>query len=76
MKDTSITERDVIEAMISYGGGFVSRLGEAWLRADEDNSARLLKAFPEYCEQYAEFARLNRSRASASAEKSPSEAKS
>lgn len=47
---------DVINAMIDYGGGFVRRLGEAWLAADADNNRRLLAAFPHYWEQYSKAA--------------------
>jgi len=39
-------------AMSSYGGGFVSALACAWVRADESNQARLAAAFPDYVETY------------------------
>jgi hypothetical protein len=41
-----------IRAMKSLGGGFVSALAEAWLRADEDNSKRIQDAFPDYVAKY------------------------
>lgn len=53
----------VIEAMETMGGGFVSRLAMAWMRADDDNHERLRSAFPEYWEQYAELARRDREKA-------------
>ena len=45
----------VANAMINYGGGFVSNLGEALLRADLHNTERIKKAFPEYWEKYKKF---------------------
>lgn len=59
------TKLDVIYAMIDYGGGFVRRLGEAWLLADTDSQARLRAAFPHYWEQYTTVAqqRLERNAA-------------
>ncbi len=39
-------------AMRRYGGGFVSKLGDALLRADLDNARRIRDAFPEYWEKY------------------------
>ena len=47
----------VTEAMIQYGGDFVSSLGKLYRQADIDNKMRLLKAFPEYFDQYTEIAR-------------------
>lgn len=40
------------EAMRTVGGGFVKALGEALMRADPGNRARIKEAFPEYWEQY------------------------
>ena len=47
---------DVIEAMVQLGGGFVSALGEAARRADEDNLERLKLAWPEYWARYTALA--------------------
>ncbi len=55
------------EAMMVYGGSFVQALGEALRRADEVNSEKLITAFPEYCEAYAEFARTIKHKAEAPA---------
>lgn len=63
METQPINRLDVLDAMIRYGGGFVSRLGEAWLRADDDNDRRLREAFPHYWEQYEAVARQQRARA-------------
>ena len=35
-----------------YGGGFVSALAQAWLKADQENRARIEQAFPHLIEQY------------------------
>lgn len=53
-----ITEYDVTEAMITYGGNFVQQLGRLIRAADSDNKRRLVEAFPEYLEQYRELARF------------------
>lgn len=47
---------EMLIAMRKYGGGFVKALAEAWYFADEENSARLERAFPEYVEKYKELA--------------------
>lgn len=52
----------VLEAMRRYGGGFVSRLGEAALAADDDNLQRIKEAFPEYWREYVKVAELHRVR--------------
>lgn len=44
-------------AMRRYGGGFVSRLGEALIRADANNTQRIHDAFPEYWEKYLQLAK-------------------
>ncbi len=48
------TEEDVriIDAMIQRGGSFVRALGQAALRADDDNLARIKSTWPEYWEYY------------------------
>jgi len=43
---------EVTEAMIRYGGGFVSALGELYRKGDEINRRKLVAAFPEYFDQY------------------------
>ena len=42
----------MLKAMRVYGGGFAKALGEAWIRADSGNSAKLEMAFPELVKQY------------------------
>lgn len=39
-------------AMRRYGGGFVSALAEAWIRADHYNRAVLAAAFPDLLREY------------------------
>lgn len=41
-----------IRAMKMYGGSFVKVLAELWLLADEENAARIEKAWPEYVSKY------------------------
>lgn len=47
---------DVTEAMIVYGGGFVSGLGHLFRQADPVNQRKLKAAFPEYWNTYREIA--------------------
>jgi len=47
------------EAMKRVGGGFVAALGEALMRADPINRARIKEAFPEYWKQYWKVAKRN-----------------
>lgn len=53
-----MTEYDIIEAMHTYGGGFVRALAQCWRAADRDNRKKLLAAFPDLFKQYEETARL------------------
>ena len=52
-----MTKYDIAVAMKSYGGAFVSRLGEALAYADPKNAERIKTAFPEYWEEYGKLAR-------------------
>jgi len=47
---------DVAEAMIKYGGSFVSSLGKALRQADHININKIKSAFPEYWKQYSDMA--------------------
>ena len=38
--------------MIRYGGGFFKLIGDALQRADEENTNKLIKAFPDECIKY------------------------
>ena len=44
------TDYEITEAMITYGGAFVSRLGELYGHADRENQAILKRAFAHYWE--------------------------
>lgn len=55
---SDFTEYEITDAMITYGGGFVSGLGRLFRAADVVNQAKLKAAFPEYWEQYREMAAL------------------
>lgn len=57
-----MTDHEITEAMIKFGGGFVSRLGQLFRLADSDNQARLKAAFPEYFLEYAKLAQLKAER--------------
>jgi hypothetical protein len=58
-----VTDFEMAEAMIAFGGGFVSHLGSLWMRADETNRAKILATWPEYCETYRGLATLKHERA-------------
>jgi len=47
-----MTDFEITEAMIVYGGGFVSSLGRLWRQADAINRGKLRDAFPEYWTSY------------------------
>lgn len=42
----------VIEAMMRFGGSFVSALGQAAMYADPENLRRMKRTWPEYWERY------------------------
>lgn len=52
-----VDEMDVLDAMESHGGSFVSRLAVAWKAADLNNRIKLMAAFPEYWDIYTEMAK-------------------
>ena len=45
------------KTMARMGGGFASALALAYFRADSDNQARILGAFPDLFEKYRRIAR-------------------
>ena len=53
---SNCTDHEITEAMIVYGGDFVSALGRLWRQADSQNKHRLKEAFPEYWESYRDSA--------------------
>ncbi len=50
-------EHKIVEAMETYGGSFVKALAVCFYRADHSNLIKLKNAFPEYWEEYKEFAK-------------------
>lgn len=44
-------------AMKEHGGSFVQALGEALLRADDENTRRIKNTWPEYWGKYSRFAK-------------------
>jgi hypothetical protein len=52
-----MTDYDISNAMIAYGGSFVQQLGKLFRLADDDNQARIKAAWPEYWKNYEELAR-------------------
>lgn len=56
--NTRCTEWEITEAMIAYGGGFVSQLGRLIRLADTTNKRKLATAFVDYIKQYDEIAVL------------------
>ncbi len=54
--------RIVAEAMVKFGGGFVSALGAALQKADGGNQARIKAGFPDVWSSYLELARADAAR--------------
>ena len=55
--DPSILDHQAAKIMGRIGGGFASALALAYFRADSDNQARILGAFPDLFEKYRRIAR-------------------
>ena len=47
-----IEQTKVAHAMVKWGGGFVSALGLALMKADRGNAQKIKDAFPEYWVEY------------------------
>ena len=58
-----MTDYQVVETMITYGGSFVQALGKAYRCADQWNQERLKAAFPNLFDEYRELAELQEQRA-------------
>jgi hypothetical protein len=56
----SIPLFEVLIAMRTYGGSFAQQLAMCIQVADEDNQRRLIRAFPEIMDHYAELVRLQK----------------
>ncbi len=57
---SDITDVDIVDAMMLYGGSFVARLGELFCVADAQNQKKLKAAFPEYWKEYTEIVEMRR----------------
>jgi hypothetical protein len=58
-----MTDHQITETMLTYGGSFVQALAQAWRCADQWNQSRLKAAFSNVFEQYQELAELQERRA-------------
>jgi hypothetical protein len=47
-----MSEYEIVEAMIRYGGSFVKSLGQLIRQADSDNKRKIVAAFPEYIDTF------------------------
>lgn len=56
----TITDDDIADAMLAYGGSFVELLAALWRQADPENRARIKASWPEYWNQYKELVALKR----------------
>ena len=63
MNKTTVGIFEIATAMRKYGGSFVQHLGDALLYADADNTAKIKTTWPEYWDQYADMARIDKERA-------------
>jgi hypothetical protein len=57
-----MNDYEITDAMITYGGGFVSRLGQLYRSADVVNQAKLKVAFPEIFDAYDTLAQVKAER--------------
>ena len=51
-----MTDHDITEAMIRFGGSFVKALGQLYRLGDEINRHRLKLAFPDFWREYQDMA--------------------
>jgi hypothetical protein len=52
LQEVADTNHRAAKAMEKWGGGFASALAVAYFRADPDNKARILAAWPNLFEHY------------------------
>ena len=55
-----MTDIEIAIVMKEMGGSFASALGDAFLKADAENRARVKAAFPDLFEQYLELAQIRK----------------
>jgi hypothetical protein len=57
-----MSDHDIAEAMIRWGGSFVAGLGSLFYAADPINQDRLKAAFKDYWDEYRTLAELHQQR--------------
>jgi hypothetical protein len=57
-----MTDYEITDAMILYGGSFVQALGRLFRLADSENQRKLKTAFPDYFIEYHQLAMTKPSR--------------
>ena len=57
-----VTEDDIVDCMVWYGGSFVRALGRLYLAADDSNRMRVVLAFRDYFDEYREIVKLRAKR--------------
>lgn len=50
-----LEQNTVAHSMMKHGGGFVSALGVALMKADRTNAQKIKDAFPEYWDEYLNY---------------------
>jgi hypothetical protein len=56
-KELALWNHRAAQVMDKMGGGFAAAIALAYFRADSDNKARLLEAFPDLFAKYRQWAR-------------------
>lgn len=59
---TTVTDSEIVEAMLMFGGSFAKALAHAYQLADPMNQARIKGAFPDLWASYAKMVRMRRQR--------------
>ena len=57
-----VTEDEIVDVMVFYGGSFVRALGRLYLVADAVNRRRVVDAFPDYFDEYREIVKARAKR--------------
>lgn len=57
-----VTEDEIVDCMVFYGGSFVRALGRLYLAADDANRLRVMLAFRDYFDEYREIVKLRAKR--------------
>jgi hypothetical protein len=57
-----VTEDEIVDVMVFYGGSFVRALGRLYLAADDLNRQRVVLCFRDYFDEYREIVKLRAKR--------------